>query len=73
MTAITMTSEKLDESFTFTTPSDGGYVRVGNGKGDYNQIFRSGGAAVTAYSEAELRKVGRAYIRRCIEIEESRP
>lgn len=39
MTAITMTSEKLDESFTFTTPSDGGYVRVGNGKGDYNQIF----------------------------------
>lgn len=64
MTAITMTSRKLGETFTFTMPTDGGYVRVSNGNGEYNQIFRSGGAAITAYSEDELRKAGKAYIRR---------
>jgi len=73
MTAITLNSRKLGESFTFTMPSDGGYVRVNDGKGDYNQIFKDNGSAITAYSEDELRKAGKAYIRRCTQIEDSRP
>ena len=73
MPSITLTSPELDETFTFTMPSDGGYVRVGDGKGDYNQIFKSNGAAITAYSEDELRKRGEAYVRRCIQIKNDTP
>ncbi len=67
--SITIYSRKLDESFTFTMPSDGGYVRVSDGKGGYNQIFKRNGSAVSAHSDEELRKRGKAYVRRVVAAE----
>lgn len=67
--SITIYSRELDESFTFTMPSDGGYVRVIDGRGGPNQIFNRNGSAVSAYSDKELHEHAKAYVRRVVAAE----
>lgn len=63
-TTLKIESEILGRDYIFTMPDDGGYMRAGDGQGDYPQLFKANGAAMTAENEEDFKRKARQCVSR---------